>query len=150
MMASSDYVLSERFEISGGDFSKAGTISTKIKEILQEIGIESSIIRRTAIASYEAEMNVVMYANRGRITLSVTPEKIHLRLEDNGPGIQDIDKAMQEGFSTATDKMREMGFGAGMGLPNIKRNADRFKISSIPGEGTSLDIIFCLNKKGHQ
>ncbi len=149
-MASSEYVLSERFEISGSDFSKAGTISTKIKEILQEIGIESSIIRRAAIASYEAEMNVVMYANSGRITLNITPEKLHLQLEDKGPGIEDIEKAMQEGFSTATDKMREMGFGAGMGLPNIKRNADRFEISSIPGEGTSLDIIFCLNKKGHQ
>jgi serine/threonine-protein kinase RsbT len=149
-MASSEYVLSERFEISCRDFSKAGTISTKIKEILQEIGIESSIIRRTAIASYEAEMNVVMYANSGRLTLNITPEKLHLQLEDDGPGIEDIEKAMQEGFSTATDKMREMGFGAGMGLPNIKRNADRFEISSIPGKGTTLDIIFCLNKTGYQ
>jgi serine/threonine-protein kinase RsbT len=147
-MASSEYVLSEHFKISGGDFSKAGTISTKIKEILQEIGIESSIIRRAAIASYEAEMNVVMYANSGRITLNITPEKLHLQLEDNGPGIENIEKAMQEGFSTATDKMREMGFGAGMGLPNIKRNADRFEISSTPGEGTLLNIIFCLNKTG--
>ncbi|MCK4932288.1 MAG: ATP-binding protein [Candidatus Aminicenantes bacterium] len=145
-MVSSDLGLSERFEISGGDFSKAGTISTKIKEILQEIGIESSIIRRAAIASYEAEMNVVMYANSGSVILNITPEKLHLQLEDNGPGIEDIEKAMQEGFSTATDKMREMGFGAGMGLPNIKRNADRFEISSTPGEGTSLDIVFCLNK----
>lgn len=148
-MVSSDYILSECFEIAGGDFSKAGSISTKIKEILQEIGIDPTIIRRAAIASYEAEMNVVMYANSGRITLNVTPEKLHLQLKDSGPGIEDIEKAMQEGFSTATDKMREMGFGAGMGLPNIKRNADRFEISSNPGEGTSLDIIFCLNKTGH-
>jgi anti-sigma regulatory factor (Ser/Thr protein kinase) len=145
-MASSEYVLSERFEISGGDFSKAGTISTSIKEILQEIGIESSIIRRAAIASYEAEMNVVMYAEKGTITLNITPEKLHIKLEDKGPGIKDIDMAMQEGFSTATDKMREMGFGAGMGLPNIKRNSDQFAIESTPGKGTSLDIIFCLNK----
>jgi anti-sigma regulatory factor (Ser/Thr protein kinase) len=145
-MVSSDLGLSERFEISGGDFSKAGTISTKIKEILQEIGIDPTIIRRAAIASYEAEMNVVMYANSGSVILNITPEKLHLQLEDNGPGIEDIEKAMQEGFSTATDKMREMGFGAGMGLPNIKRNADRFEISSTPGEGTSLDIVFCLNK----
>jgi anti-sigma regulatory factor (Ser/Thr protein kinase) len=145
-MVSSDFGLSERFEISGGDFSKAGTISTKIKEILQEIGIDPTIIRRAAIASYEAEMNVVMYANSGSVILNITPEKLHLQLEDNGPGIEDIEKAMQEGFSTATDKMREMGFGAGMGLPNIKRNADRFEISSTPGEGTSLDIVFCLNK----
>ncbi len=148
-MAGSDYILSEGFEILGGDFSKAGTISTKIKEILQEIGINPMIIRRAAIASYEAEMNVVMYADSGRITLNITPEKLHLQLEDSGPGIEDIEKAMQEGFSTATDKMREMGFGAGMGLPNIKRNADKFEISSTPGEGTSLDIIFCLNEAGH-
>lgn len=145
-MASSDYELSECFEISGGDFSKAGSISTKIKEILQEIGIDSSIIRRAAIASYEAEMNVVMYANRGTIILNITPKKLHLKLEDKGPGINDIEMAMQEGFSTATDKMREMGFGAGMGLPNIKRNADRFAITSTLGEGTTVDIIFCLNK----
>ncbi len=145
-MASSDLELSERFEISGSDFSKAGTISTKIKGILQEIGIESSVIRRAAIASYEAEMNVVMYAKRGTLILNITPEKLHLKLEDNGPGINDIEKAMQEGFSTATDKMREMGFGAGMGLPNIKRNADRFEITSEPGKGTSLNIIFCLNR----
>ena len=148
-MVSSEYILSERFEIAGGDFSKAGTISTKIKEILQEIGLDPTIIRRAAIASYEAEMNVVMYANSGRITLNVTPEKLHLQLKDNGPGIEDIEKAMTEGFSTATDKMREMGFGAGMGLPNIKRNADKFEISSTPGVGTLLDIIFCLNKTGH-
>jgi serine/threonine-protein kinase RsbT len=144
-MTSSDHVLSERFEITGRDFSKAGSISTSIKEILQEIGIAPSIIRRAAIASYEAEMNIVMYANKGTITLNITPEKLHLNLEDKGPGIMDIEMAMQEGFSTATDKMREMGFGAGMGLPNIKKNADRFTIASIPGEGTNLDIIFCLN-----
>ncbi len=145
-MASSDYELSERFEISGGDFSKAGSISTLIKEILQEIGIDSSVIRRAAIASYESEMNIVMYADRAVLTLDITPEKLHIKLEDEGPGIENIDLAMQEGFSTATDEMREMGFGAGMGLPNIKRNADQFAITSTPGEGTTLDIIFCLNK----
>ncbi|MFC2164003.1 ATP-binding protein [Acidobacteriota bacterium] len=145
-MSSSEYWLSERFEISGGDFSKAGSISTSIKVILQEIGIDASIIRRAAIASYEAEMNVVMYAKKGTITLNITPEKLHIKLEDKGPGIKDIEMAMKEGFSTATDKMREMGFGAGMGLPNIKRNADQFFIASAPGEGTTLDIIFHLNK----
>ena len=138
--------LSQRFEITGGDFSNAGKTSTSIKEILQEIGIDSSIIIRASIASYEAEMNVVMYAHRAVLTLNITPEKLHLKLEDEGPGIENLDMAMQEGFSTATDKMREMGFGAGMGLPNIKRNADTFKISSTSGKGTSLDIIFCLNQ----
>ncbi len=138
--------LSQRFEIRGGDFSNAGRTSTSIKEILQEIGIDSSIIIRASIASYEAEMNVVMYAHRGVLTLNVTPEKLHLKFEDEGPGIEDLDRAMQEGYSTATDKMREMGFGAGMGLPNIKRNADTFEISSTSGKGTSLDIIFYLNQ----
>ena len=143
---SNENELSHRFEIKGGDFSNAGRASTSIKEILQEIGIDSSIIVRAAIASYEAEMNVVMYAHQAVLTLNVTPEKLHLKLEDEGPGIENIDLAMKEGFSTATDEMREMGFGAGMGLPNIKRNADKFEISSIPGKGTSIDITICLDK----
>jgi len=138
--------LSQHFEIMGGDFSNAGRASTIIKEILQEIGIDPSIIRRTSIAAYEAEMNVVMYAHRGVLTLNITPKKLHLKLEDEGPGIENTDLAMQEGFSTATDEMREMGFGAGMGLPNIKKNADKFEISSTPGKGTSLDITFYLNQ----
>jgi serine/threonine-protein kinase RsbT len=141
-----DHVLSQHFEIIGRDFSNAGKISTSIKEILQEIGIDHSIIIRASIALYEAEMNVVMYAYRGTLTLNITPEKLHFKIEDEGPGIKDIDLAMKEGFSTATDEMREMGFGAGMGLPNIKRNTDRFKINSNPGKGTTLDMIFCLNK----
>jgi anti-sigma regulatory factor (Ser/Thr protein kinase) len=145
-MTSNENELSHRFEIKGGDFSNAGRASTSIKEILQEIGIDSSIVVRAAIASYEAEMNVVMYAQRAVLTLNVTPEKLHLKLEDEGPGIENIDLAMKEGFSTATDEMREMGFGAGMGLPNIKRNADKFEISSIPGKGTSIDITICLDK----
>ena len=145
---SNENELSQRFDITGGDFSNAGRASTSIKEILQEIGIDSSIIVRASIAAYEAEMNVVMYAQRASLTLNITPEKLHLKLEDEGPGIENIDMAMQEGFSTATDEMREMGFGAGMGLPNIKKNADKFEISSTPGKGTSLDIIFCLDKKG--
>jgi anti-sigma regulatory factor (Ser/Thr protein kinase) len=144
-MMSDESGLSHHFEIKGGDFSNAGRISTGIKEILQEIGIDSSIVVRAAIASYEAEMNVVMYAHRAVLTLNVTPEKLHLKLEDEGPGIENIDLAMKEGFSTATDEMREMGFGAGMGLPNIKKNADEFEISSTPGKGTTLKITICLD-----
>lgn len=146
MMMSNENELSQQFEITGSDFSKAGRTSTSIKEILQEIGIDSSIIVRASIAAYEAEMNVVMYAQRGVLTLTITPKKLHFKLEDEGPGIDNIDLAMQEGFSTATEEMREMGFGAGMGLPNIKKNADKFEISSIPGKGTSLDITICLDK----
>ena len=145
---SDENIFSQRFEIRGGDFGNAGKTSTSIKDILQEIGIDPSIIIRASIASYEAEMNVVMYAQRGSLTLSVTPEKLHLRLEDDGPGIENIELAMKEGFSTATEKMREMGFGAGMGLPNIKRNADKFEIFSERGKGTSLDVTIFLDKTG--
>ncbi len=143
---SDEHALSQHFEIRGGDFSNAGKVSTTIKEILQEIGIDPAIIIRTSIAVYEAEMNVVMYARRCELTLNISPEELHIKLEDQGPGIRNIDLAMQEGFSTATDEMREMGFGAGLGLPNIKKNADRFKISSIPGEGTLLELTFFLNQ----
>lgn len=146
-MMSSEDGFHQQFKITGGDFGKAGRVSTEVKEVLQEIGIDPSIVRRAAIAIYEAEMNVVMYANIGVMTLSITPDIVHFKLEDEGQGIENIEKAMQEGFSTATDEMREMGFGAGMGLPNIKRNADEFKIVSHPGKGTTLDIIFHLNKR---
>ena len=145
---SDEHIFSQHFEIRGGDFSNAGKTSTSIKEILQEIGIDPSIIIRASIACYEAEMNVVMYAQRGSLTLNVTPEKLHLRLEDDGPGIENIELAMKEGFSTATDKMREMGFGAGMGLPNIRRNADKFEIFSKPGKGTTLNITIDLDSTG--
>jgi anti-sigma regulatory factor (Ser/Thr protein kinase) len=138
--------LSKRFDIEGRNFSRAGMVSTKVKEILKEIGIALPVLRRVAIAAYEAEMNVVMYALRGRFTLSITPRILALHIDDEGPGIADIALAMQEGFSTATDEMREMGFGAGMGLPNIKKNADRMEISSIPGRGTALDIFFDLTE----
>jgi len=146
-MTSAEHVLSKQFEIKGQDFHNAGRISTTIKEILQELGIESSIIRRAAIAAYESEMNVIMYADRGKLSLNLSPAAIHMRIEDKGSGIENIELAMQEGYSTATEEMREMGFGAGMGLPNIKKNSDEFKISSIPGKGTSLDIIFYLNQR---
>jgi len=137
----------QQFQITGGDFGKAGMVSTKVKEILQEIGIDPAVIRRAAIAIYEAEMNIVMYADCGKLTLNITPELMRLKLEDRGQGIENIEMAMQEGFSTATDEMREMGFGAGMGLPNIKRNADELTIHSESGVGTTLDIIFRLNQK---
>jgi len=137
--------LSESFEIKGGDFNRAGSVSTKIKETLQDIGIDSNIIRRAAIASYEAEMNVVMYARKADFTLTLTLASILIIVKDEGKGITDIEAAMQEGYSTATTEMREMGFGAGMGLPNIKRNADDFKITSVPGKGTVLEILIYLN-----
>ncbi len=145
-MKSSENELSNHYKIASADFSRAGQVSTQIKELLQEIGITSSIIRRVAIAIYEAEMNVVMYADKAEVFLTISPEKIHIKIHDEGQGITDFEQAMREGFSTATHEMREMGFGAGMGLPNIKRNADKFNLSSIPGKGTTVDIVFHLNK----
>ncbi|MFW6131305.1 MAG: ATP-binding protein [Candidatus Aminicenantaceae bacterium] len=138
---------SQKFNVKGGEFGKAGSISTNIKEILQEIGIDHSIIRRVAIATYEAEMNMVMYAKMGEIILSINPKVIEIKTIDEGQGIENIDKAMEEGYSTATEEMREMGFGAGMGLPNIKKNSDNFEIHSKKGKGTKLSITFFLNEK---
>jgi anti-sigma regulatory factor (Ser/Thr protein kinase) len=140
--------LSHAFEIKGGDFGKAGCVSLEIKEILRDLGIDSAIVRRAAIAAYEAEMNVVMYAESGKVVLRLNPKVIRITLEDQGPGIHDIEMAMQEGYTTATDQMREMGFGAGMGLPNIKKNADRFELKSKVGKGTSYNIIIHLNPEG--
>ena len=132
------------FPVKGGDFEKAGEVSTKIKAILKEAGLNSVIIRRVAIASFEAEMNVVIHAESGNVDFVLTPSKICITVMDKGPGIEDIELAMQEGYSTATDDMREKGFGAGMGLPNIKRTADDLRIESLVGEGTTLWIFINL------
>ena len=135
-----DTEFSRAYEIRGRDFANAGRASTHIKDLLKGMGVRPEIVRRVAIASYEAEMNVVMYAARGRLTLRMTPAAVAIEVDDEGPGIPDIELAMQEGYSTATHEMREMGFGAGMGLPNIKRNSDEFTISSVVGRGTQLRI----------
>jgi anti-sigma regulatory factor (Ser/Thr protein kinase) len=127
-----------QFTIEGGDFSKAGSVSSNVKRILKEIGIPPDKIKRAVIISYEAEVNVVSYAYRGRFNLSITPELIHIVVDDEGPGIEDIELAMQEGYSTANERIREMGFGAGMGLPNIKKNSDRLDIQSWVGKGTRV------------
>ncbi len=128
------------FEIHGRDFTNAGRVSTEIKDLLKRMGIDAALVRRVAIASYEAEMNVVMYARHAVVVLTVTPAAVALEIADEGPGIPDVDLAMQEGWSTATSEMREMGFGAGMGLPNIRRNSDAFTINSMVGHGTRLSI----------
>ena len=128
------------YQVMGRDFPNAGKVSTSIKDTLKRLGISPGVVRRVAIISYEAEMNLVMYANKGKVALNVSPEAVTLNIEDEGPGIPDVTLAMQEGYSTATPEMREMGFGAGMGLPNIKKNADEFSISSEVGRGTRLYI----------
>lgn len=129
------------YALKGGDFETAGEASSKIKRVLQQIGVRSDVTRRIAIASYEAEMNVIIHAYNGVLTASVFPDRTELRVEDAGPGIADIDLAMQEGYSTAPDHIREMGFGAGMGLPNIARCSDQFTITSVVGEGTKIRIV---------
>ena len=134
-------LLEQDFTVQGGDFIHAGEVSSSIKAILKEIGMSHDVIRRAAIATYEAEMNVVCYARRAAFHLAITPERLTVIAEDEGQGIPDIEQAMQEGFSTSTREIKEMGFGAGMGLPNIKKNTDQLNISSVVGEGTRVEMI---------
>lgn len=143
-----DAVFSQEFPVKGGDFAKAGTVACLIKDLLKDLGLDAKTVRRASIASYEAEMNVIMYAWEGRVHLAVSPQEVRITVDDQGPGIPDIDLAMTEGYSTATPEMRELGFGAGMGLPNIKRNSDVFRIDSQTGQGTRLEIIIRTN--GHR
>jgi serine/threonine-protein kinase RsbT len=135
-----DPSLKRTYVVHGGDFVNAGRASTDIKDTLKDIGLASAVVRRIAIAAYEAEMNIVMYATHGTMTLDVMPACVVILAEDEGPGIENIARAMQEGYSTATAEMREKGFGAGMGLPNIQRNSNVFEITSEVGRGTRLFI----------
>jgi anti-sigma regulatory factor (Ser/Thr protein kinase) len=136
---------SQSFVVEGRDYFNAGKASAEIKSILKELGVNAAVLRRVAIAAYEAEMNVVMYAARGTITFIMTPAVILIDVDDEGPGIADVNLAMQEGYSTATPEMREMGFGAGMGLPNIKKNSDELTVDSVVGKGTRLKIAIHIN-----
>ena len=128
------------YDIPGDDFSRAGEASGAIKKILRDLGFRPEVIRRVAIATYEAEINMVIHANGGVITATITTERIDVEFADNGPGIADISLAMQEGWSTASEDVRNLGFGAGMGLPNIKKNTDGFDIKTKQGVGTTLTI----------
>lgn len=133
------------FPVTGGNFSSAGEAAGKIKNILKKLGIAYEVIRRVSIASYEAEMNITSYADEGKLLLEIDPLEISITASDKGPGIPDIAKAMLEGFSTATPAIREMGFGAGMGLPNIQRVADWMVINSTVGKGTETKFKIFLN-----
>jgi anti-sigma regulatory factor (Ser/Thr protein kinase) len=128
------------YKVEGGDFTQAGYASSQIKKTLKQLNVDPAVIKRVVIALYEAEVNIVAHAYRGIIYAQVEGSGIKLRLEDEGPGIPDIERAMTPGFSTASQQVREMGFGAGMGLPNISDNADSFKIESSVGKGTTLYI----------
>jgi len=138
-------VLTQEYAIKGWDFSRAGEASCEIKNTLKQISIPTDILKRIAIACYEAEMNVVMYAKSATLRCEISPELVIITFDDKGPGIINIELALKPGFSTATPEIREMGFGAGMGLPNIKQNADSFNISSVVGKGTKLEMRFKLN-----
>lgn len=129
------------FSIEGGDFAQAGKASSKVKKILKQLGVDAKCIKSIVIALYEAEVNVVAHAYSGQIHVSIEKDRITTTIKDNGPGIPDIELAMKEGFSTASKKVREMGFGAGMGLPNIKKNTDELDIQSVVGESTSLTMV---------
>lgn len=133
--------IEQRFQLIGGNFTNAGEASSRLKLKLAELGADDTIIRRTAVATFEAEMNVIIYAAAGWLRYSITPERVTIRLEDMGPGIEDIELAMKEGYSTAPDWVREMGWGAGMGLPNMKKNSDEFTIDSVVGEGTTVEMV---------
>ena len=127
-----------KFDIASGDFSKAGRASSRIKKMLKQLQVDPKVIKRIVVAIYEAEVNVVAHSVGGKMLAEFDGRGITVVVRDNGPGIEDIEKAMQEGYSTATKTVRNMGFGAGMGLPNINRNTDEFKIESEVGVGTVL------------
>jgi anti-sigma regulatory factor (Ser/Thr protein kinase) len=128
------------FDVEGGSFQNAGNVSGQIKSILKELGVSTDIVRRVAIICYESEINIVSYAKKGRITLAVTDEAVKIETKDEGPGIPDIELAMKEGYSTATAAVREMGFGAGMGLANMKKYSDQLMITSEVGVGTCVTM----------
>jgi anti-sigma regulatory factor (Ser/Thr protein kinase) len=133
-----DVLLQKSFEVRGLDFDKAGDTSAEVKAILTDIGMDPDVILRAGVITLEAEMNVVMYARRATVVFTLSEDALSIEVVDDGPGIPDLELAMQEGYSTASDEMREMGFGYGMGLPNIKRNSDQFELESEVGKGTRL------------
>jgi len=135
------------YEVIGRDFERAGTASTQMKRNLKRLGIHPDIIHRLAIASYEAEMNTVIYTDGGVMEFRIAPEEIVMRVRDHGPGIPDVEKALEPGYSTAPDWVRELGFGAGMGIPNIKKCADKMSIESTPGVGTILSVRIFTGKE---
>ncbi len=132
------------FDVDGEDFTSAGQASVQVKKNLRRLGISPEIIRQVSIAMYEGEINMVIHANGGEADVVVSEDKIEIILADKGPGIADIDLAMQEGYSTAPDSVRTLGFGAGMGLPNMKRYTDEMTIESVVGEGTTIKMVVKL------
>lgn len=132
------------YDIDGSDFTVAGQASSNLKKILKQLGVSPDIIRKAAISMYEGEINTVIHGKGGTVDVEISTDKLIVTFTDQGPGIKDIAQAMQEGFSTATDEARELGFGAGMGLPNMKKYSDVLNITSAPGQGTTVEIVINL------
>ena len=133
-------LLTFHFDVDGDDFTSAGQASVQIKKSLRQLGIAPETIRRVSIAMYEGEINMVIHAGGGEADVSVTEDEVIITLTDHGPGIPNIEQAMQEGFSTAPDNIRSLGFGAGMGLPNMKRYSDKMDIETVLGKGTKITM----------
>lgn len=133
--------LNLHYDVPGDDFTRAGVASGDVKRTLKQLGISPAVIRNVAVAMYEGEINMVIHANGGHIDVEITPEYIKMVLADNGPGIADISLAMKEGYSTAADSVRELGFGAGMGLPNMKKYTDEMHITTELGKGTTIEML---------
>ena len=138
-------LLNFHFDVDGEDFTCAGQASVQVKKNLRQLGVPAEIIRRVSIAMYEGEINMVIHVRGGVADVNVTESYIEIVLSDKGPGIKDIEQAMREGFSTATDNIRSLGFGAGMGLPNMKRYTDYMDIKSVVGEGTTITMRVNIN-----
>ncbi len=134
----------KRYQLSGTDFSVAGEASSNFKATLKKLGVPADVVRRVAIAMYEAEINTIIHGGGGECEAEILGKKIKITFRDEGPGIADLKLAMQAGYSTATDKIRELGFGAGMGLPNIKKYTDDMQIETNPGKGTTLTLTINL------
>jgi len=141
-------VLRFDFEVKAMDFSAAGVAAKKIKEALGQMGVAPETVRRAAIAVYEAEMNTIIHAHTGTIVARFFPNRLIVTVSDQGPGIKDLDLAMTEGFSTAPDHIRELGFGAGMGLPNMKQSTDGLRIETVEGLGTRVTLVVCFQHLG--
>ena len=135
-------MIKETYSVAANDMSVAGDVSASIKRQMKRLGIPNQIMRKVAVCTYEAEINLVIHSDGGEIDFSISEEEIRVHVRDVGPGILDLEKAMTEGYSTASSEVRNMGFGAGMGLPNMKRNADEFTITSEVGKGTDIRMLF--------
>jgi len=130
-----------RHKIAGGDFAKAGNAASSVKKVLSQLNINHTIAKRIVIALYEGEVNVVAHAWSGIVDVEIDEKLVRIVITDKGPGIEDIEQAMKEGYSTASPQVREMGFGAGLGLSNMRKNSDYMNITSVPGEGTVVELI---------